>query len=148
MARLIGHVAGFPPDADDVPVRVTMETSDSREYWTRDFDGHELSSVMTAGTGRFSHLVCEKFGPVNFAMALVFADGRLNYVQRGWTFLGIPMPLFLGPQGETYESVDDGRFRFHVDIRLPLVGRVVTYDGYLIAADAALANVDQPASDS
>jgi hypothetical protein len=92
---------------------------------------------MTAGKGRFSHLVCEKFGPVNFATALVLENGRLKYVQRGWTFLGIPMPRFLGPRGEAYESVADGKFHFHVEITLPVIGHVVTYDGTLQPASAS-----------
>jgi len=124
-------MAGFPPEADDIPVRVTMTTNSGREFWTRDFGGHNFSSVMTAGNGRFSHLVREKFGPVNFAMALVLEHGRLKYVHRGWTILGIPMPRILGPRGEAYESVEDGKFRFHVEVRLPLAGHVVTYDGWL-----------------
>jgi len=134
LAGLIGSVAGFPPAAEDVPVEVTMTATAGREHWSRDFDGHKFSSVMTAGSGRFSHLVCEKFGPVSFAMALVTEDGRLNYVQRGWTFLGIPMPRFLGPQGDTCETVRDGRFQFQVEIKLPLVGHLVTYEGWLVAA--------------
>ena len=132
VAKLIGYIVGFPPAGSDIPLRVTMKNINGREYWTRDFDGHKFSSVMYSGKERFAHLVRERFGPVSFAMALVLEDGRLNYVQRGWTFLGIPMPRFLGPQGETYEQVEDGRFHFHVEIRLPVAGHVVTYDGWLI----------------
>jgi len=131
VAKLIGRVIGFPPDGGDVPVNVTMNSTTDSEYWTRDFAGHEFSSVMTPGDGRFSHLVCERFGPVTFAMALVLDNGRLNYVQRGWTFLGMPMPRFLGPRGKTCEFVEDGKFHFHVEIELPLIGHIVTYDGWL-----------------
>jgi hypothetical protein len=134
VAKLIGRVIGFPPDAGDIPVDVTMHSTAERECWTRDFAGHEFSSVMTPGDGRFAHLVCERFGPVTFAMALVPDNGRLNYVPRGWTFFGIPMPRFLAPHGEMYESVENGRFHFHVEIELPLIGHIVTYDGWLVAA--------------
>lgn len=135
--RIIGRVASFPPAGIDIPIRVTMESKHGREYWTRDFDGHKFSSVMDSGKGRFTHLVRERFGPVSFAMALVLEDGRLNYVQRGWTVWGIPMPRFLGPQGETYENVEDGKFHFHVEIKLPIAGHVVTYDGWLQPASAS-----------
>ena len=131
LARLIGKVVGFPPEASDIPVEVTMDPTDGGEHWSRNFGGHRFSSEITAGKGRFSRLVCEKFGPVNFAMALVLEDGRLNYVHRGWTFLGIPMPRILAPLGDTRESVEDGKFHFHVEIRLPLAGHIVTYDGWL-----------------
>ena len=135
IAKLIGRVVGLPPDAGNIPVDVTMNGTGGREYWTRNFDGYKFSSVMTAGRGRFSYLVCEKFGPVNFAMALVLENGRLNYVPRGWTFLGMPMPRLLAPQGQTFEYVEDDRFHFHVEIDLPLIGHVVTYAGWLQASN-------------
>ena len=86
---------------------------------------------MSLGTGRFTHLICEQFGPVKFAMALVLADGRLHYVLRGWTFLGIPMPGFLAPRGKMCEQEVGGNFHFHVEIRLPVVGHLVAYKGSL-----------------
>ena len=137
IAKLINHVVGFPPAGCDTPLRVSMKNKNGREYWTRDFDGQKFSSVMSSGKGRFTHLVREKFGPVSFAMALLLENGRLDYVHRGWTFLGIPMPRFLGPRGKTYEYVEDGKFHFHVDINLPIAGHVVTYDGWLQPANAS-----------
>ena len=131
LARLVGRLVGFPPSASDIPVDVTMSCIDGREHWSRNFDGDRFSSVMSAGNGRLKHLVCERFGPTSFSMALVLDNGQLNYVPRGWTFLGIPMPGSLAPQGKTCEYVEAGKFRFHVEIRLPIIGHIVTYDGWL-----------------
>ena len=131
LAKLIGRVAGFPGGAGDIPLQVKIKSVNGREHWSRDFDGHEFSSVMSVGSGRFSHLVCEKFGPANFSMALLWENGRLNYLPRGWAFLGIPMPRFLAPQGKTYEYVADGKFHFSVKVTLPIIGHVVTYKGWL-----------------
>jgi hypothetical protein len=52
-------------------------------------------------------------------------------VQRRWRLLGIPMPRFLLPTGAAREHADGGRFNFDVEIRLPLVGLVVAYRGWL-----------------
>lgn len=131
IAKLIGRVVGFPGGAADIPLQVRIKSANGRQNWSRDFDGHEFSSVMTVGSGRFSNLVCERFGPANFAMALLWDNGRLSYLPRGWTFLGIPMPRFLAPQGKTYEYVADGKFHFHVEVTLPIIGHVVTYKGWL-----------------
>ena len=87
---------------------------------------------MSAGTGARSKLVCERFGAVSVLMALELKDGCLNYVPRGWKFLGLPMPRFLTPAGKTCEYVEDGKFQFHVEITLPMIGNVVTYEGWLI----------------
>ncbi len=132
LARLVGRVIGFPPEATDIPVTVTINCFDGREQWDRDFDGHTFSSVLSVGKGRRSNLVCERFGAAKFGMALKLEDGRLNYVPRGWTFLGIPMPRWLAPQGTMCEYVEDQKFHFHVEIRMPFIGHVVTYKGFLV----------------
>ena len=74
----------------------------------------------------------ESFGPITVALALVATPGRLSLVVRRWTFFGLPLPLVLAPTGDTYESVDNGRFRFHVEIRAPLIGLLARYRGYLV----------------
>jgi hypothetical protein len=42
------------------------------------------------------------------------------------------MPKSLLPRGDMYECADDGHFRFHVDVRLPVAGHLVTYEGTLL----------------
>ena len=132
---LVARLVGFPPEPDDVPLQVIMKSTNGREHWRRNFAGHGFSSVMTAGKGRFSNLVCEKFGPVNVAMALALENGRLNYLPRGWTFLGIPMPRILAPRGNTFEYVEEGRFHFHAEVTMPIIGHIVTYMGWLANGD-------------
>jgi len=46
---------------------------------------------------------------------------------------GIPLPRRLAPGGIAYESAEDGRFRFFVEITLPLIGLIVRYQGWLAA---------------
>jgi len=65
-------------------------------------------------------------------MALVLDAGRLRLVVRRWSCFGIPLPLALAPRGNTYESAEDGRFHFHVEIRHPLIGLIVGYRGWLV----------------
>jgi hypothetical protein len=64
-------------------------------------------------------------------MAALTGDGRLRLVLRRWTFLGIPLPIGLAPQGHAIEFEQDGRFRFDVAIRAPLIGPIVRYRGWL-----------------
>jgi hypothetical protein len=42
------------------------------------------------------------------------------------------------PGGDSFERVERGDFRFHVDIRLPVFGEVVTYEGWLKPAATSL----------
>jgi hypothetical protein len=76
--------------------------------------------------------LCERFGPLNFAMALVLEDGRLRLVLRRGSLFGIPLPRALLPRNNAYEFAKDGRFHFHVEIAHPLTGPIVGYRGWLV----------------
>jgi hypothetical protein len=131
LSRLSGWLVGFPPASADIPVRVRFDAGKDGETWTRTFGAHTFSSDQLVGKGRSQRLLCERFGPLSFAMALVAEQGRLSLVLRRWSFLGLPLPMWLCPRSVSYESVEDGRFRFHVEISHPLTGPIVRYRGWL-----------------
>lgn len=131
LARILAWVMRFPAAGDNVPVSVTFERHGHYDKWTRDFGGQEFSSTFAAGSGGFEHLLCERFGPLTFGMALVPDSDRLDLVIRRWSFLGLALPRVLAPNGESYEYEKDNQFRFDVEVRLPLVGLVIRYQGYL-----------------
>ena len=131
VARVIGSITGFPPAGKAVPLSVSMNATNGRERWTRDFDGHRFSSVMSLGRKRAEHLLQEQFGPAKFALALVWDGQCLHYVPRSWTFLGVPLPRRMAPQGKMIEFVENDVFHFHVEIKLPIIGMIVTYQGHL-----------------
>jgi hypothetical protein len=131
-ARAIAAVVGFPQAGEGVPVKVLFTLRDGREIWRRTFADRSFSSTQEEGRGRLDRLLCERFGPFAFGLALVCEADRMRLVVRGWNVLGIPLPRALAPFGEAYESVEDGRFHFHVEITLPLIGLIVGYRGWLI----------------
>jgi hypothetical protein len=131
LARLAASVFGFPEAAEDVPVSVRFEASNGVEIWTRTFGSASFSSRQSAGRGRSDGLLCEHFGALTFAMALVLEQGRLSLVMRRWSAFGVPLPLWLGPRSNSYETVEDGRFRFHVDISHRFTGLIIRYRGWL-----------------
>lgn len=92
---------------------------------------HRFSSIQEQGRGRFERLLCERFGPFRFGLALVVEGDRLRLVPRGWSFAGLPLPLALAPRVDAYEFCRDGRFHFHVEISHRLMGLIVRYRGSL-----------------
>ena len=50
---------------------------------------------------------------------------------REWRAFGMPMPRALAPNGAAFQSAENGRFHFDVEIRLRLIGRLVHYRGWL-----------------
>ena len=137
LARAIAAAIGFPPAGRDIAVRVDFALRNGREIWRRDFAGRRFVSTQEEGRGRFDRLLSERFGPFCFGIALVCEPGRLNLVVRGWSLFGIPLPIWLAPVGAAHERVEDGRFRFDVEIRLRLIGLIVRYQGWLVLRAAA-----------
>ena len=133
LSSLVRWIMGFPPAGEAVPVRVTMECRDGAEHWQRQFGRHRFSSVLSRYQGDPPGHLRERFGAMQFELSLpADASGLQMPLHRGW-FLGIPLPKFLLPRSETREFVDgQGRFNFDVDVSLPLIGRVVRYQGWLL----------------
>ncbi len=135
LAALVGWAFGFPRGGNGVPVEVTLTRRDGVEAWTRTFGGRTLRSTQEEGRGRYEGLVVERFGPTRFGMAVTEEAGRLGLVVRRWDVLGLPMPRGLMPRVVSGEHGDDGRFHFLVDIEVPLLGRLVRYEGWLVPQD-------------
>jgi hypothetical protein len=132
LARLLACVIGFPRAGKAIPVTVSFQVKDGREHWKRTFAGRSFASSQEAGRGRFERLLCERFGPFNFGMALVCDEGRIRLVTRRWSLFGIPLPPALAPRSNAYEFAQDGRFHFHVEIGHPVTGLIVRYRGWLV----------------
>lgn len=133
LSHLVAMVVGFPKSGVDVPVSVTVTPDAKGELWTRDFAGKTFSSHHSMGVGRHSRLITERFGPLAIHMAILTENGDLRIKTQAWSILGIPLPKFLKPGGDVFETQDEkGRFVFHVDLRAPLFGRLCKYEGWLI----------------
>ena len=132
LARLIAAAMRFPPDGS-VPLHVEFAERDGVERWTRDFSGHCFSTELSEKNG----LLVERFGAMRFAFALPSGPEGLEMQLKGWTFLNIPLPLFLAPRIAAREWEDAGRFRFDVRVAMPLVGEVIHYEGWLRPAERA-----------
>jgi hypothetical protein len=76
-------------------------------------------------------LLNERVGPSTFMFALEATPDGMALQLKGVRFLGVPLPGFLAPSVRTYESEREGRYRFEVEASLPLLGRIVRYEGWL-----------------
>jgi hypothetical protein len=138
-ARLVAKVIGFPQAGVDQALQVRFQKRDLAdgrlaELWTRTVAGQSFSSLQYAGQGLAEALICERFGPTTFAMAVVVKDQQLHLILRAWSVFGIPLPLWLGPRARAFESSAEGCFQFFVEIAHPLIGLIVRYRGRLVQA--------------
>lgn len=131
MATIAAMLFRFPHTADDVAVTVRFKANRDGESWTRTFGDRSFSSRLQEGRGASERLLCECFGPFAFAQAVVVEDNKLRLVMRRCTVFGLPLPRWLTPRSNTYETVRDGRYSFFVELSHPLVGLIVRYEGWL-----------------
>lgn len=129
--RLIARTFGFPARDEETDVRVEIVPTERGEVWTRRFGSSRFRSELSRGKGREAWLLCERFGAVSIAIALVLRDGKLWYVPRRWRLGRIPLPRALMPAGRSFESDRDGAFAFDVTIEAPIVGHIASYRGAL-----------------
>lgn len=138
LSGVVATAFGFPQTCKEVPVSVSFESRGDGELWRRTFAGKSFCSLQRPGIGRSERLLSERFGPFAFDMALVVDGGKLAFVVRRWSFLGLPLPAALAPTGNSYESAQNGRFHFHVEIAHPLIGLIVRYSGWLVPSAKAV----------
>jgi hypothetical protein len=131
LALIAGAMMSFPPAGDDLPVRVTFEQTPDGEVWRRTFGRHSFLSNQYDGRGKSERLIVERFGVLEFALALVVDGERVRLMTRRWSAFGLPLPLWLAPHSIAHEREEDGVFRFFVEISHPLTGLIVRYDGWL-----------------
>lgn len=132
LAWLAGALMSFPPAGADLPVRVAFEQTPGGEVWRRTFGRHSFQSHQYDGRGKCERLIVERFGALEFAMALVVEDSTVRLVTRRWSAFGVALPMWLAPRANAYETVESGRFRFFVEISHLLTGLIVRYDGWLM----------------
>jgi hypothetical protein len=63
--------------------------------------------------------------------------GGLTFTLIEAYWLGLRLPRRLQPRLRASESVEDGQYRFDVDIALPLIGRLIEYHGRLAIEPSA-----------
>ena len=127
---LVARLFGFPPAGAARRVTVSMERRGEHERWTRRFDRWQFASVLSPGHG--PRRIVERFGPIRFHLRLPADETGLTMPIERATLLGLSLPSWLMPESRTREFVDpQGRFSFDVEIRLPLVGRLLRYRGWL-----------------
>lgn len=131
-SRSVASLFGLPPAGRDQPLRVRFEPVDGREIWSRTFGSAVFRSVQYERGG----LLRERVGPSTFIFALDTSTEGMALKLKGARFLGVPLPRLLTPSVHTFESERDGRYHFEVEARLPLLGLIVRYAGWLERAAA------------
>lgn len=131
LAKLCARIAGLPKAMRDVPLAVEFTADAKRETWRRDFAGTRMQTRLGCKGG----LLRERLGPLQFRYHLHPGNQALWWQVAGVRLFGLlPLPAGWFDGVRCREREHDGRYEFLVEARLPLVGLVVRYEGWLAPA--------------
>ncbi len=127
VGKILGWIFGLPQTTDDVALRFDLDADSRAETWRRHFPGRLMISRMRVVNG----VLVERLGPVNLHFALEAEQGRLHMLLHKIQVGIISCPRFLIPAVLAEENATPGKLHFKVAARLPLLGLLVAYQGYL-----------------
>jgi hypothetical protein len=133
VARCLRRKLGLPEPGLQQPLEVSIERHAGREIWTRRFASGQMRTML----GRVANtaLLGERFGVLTLYFALQRQGDVIAWQLRSASILGIPLPRVFFGDVLAYCGVQDGRYVFHIDTCLPLLGRLVAYRGWLEIVD-------------
>lgn len=128
LGHLVGAMLSLPPAGPDQEITFRRTPSGDTERWERIISGRTFASRLGARDG----LLVERLGPAVFRFRLIADEEMLRWQYEGARILGLPWPKALAPHIVAQEEASGGRYRFTVSVRLPVIGLVVAYRGWLV----------------
>ena len=126
-ARILRWLLGLPLPAENAALDFELTATAEHETWIRHFPGRAMRSTLQAVDGR----LLERIGPVGCWFSLELEGGTLAMKLSRMTVLGLPWPRAWTPAVWGNEHGSGGRLYFDAGVRVPGVGLVTAYRGYL-----------------
>jgi len=128
-ARLLRRVLGLPEPGAGQVIALSIERDGGRETWTRGFaNGRMRSTLERAADGV---RLRERLGPVSLYFELRRNGDAIDWCLREGRLLGLPLPRAIFGSVLSRSLAEEGRYVFHIDTRLPLLGQLIAYRGWL-----------------
>lgn len=100
--------------------------------WERSFNSQAPVTSLFKPIGNIdSGYWIESTGPLEMKLTVDIINGGWFWRCLSVNFLGIPIPKWLIPHTNAYKTIDNDLYRFHVELSLPLIGPLVSYQGLL-----------------
>jgi hypothetical protein len=132
-ARLLRRLLGLPAPGPAQVLEVLIERHPGHETWTRRFaHGRMRSRLHRSPRGDQLH---ERLGPVALQFELHLAGDAIDWRLRGVRLLGLPLPRAWFGAVYSRSGAQQERYAFQIDTRLPLLGQLIAYRGWLEPVD-------------
>lgn len=114
--------------------RLTVDISHNQQalLWGRSFNNQTLvySIFKPVGTMADGYWV-EETGNLSMQLAVEIKDAGWYWRCLSVKYRGVSIPSWLVPKTTAYKLVEGGKYRFYVEVSLPLVGSLFSYQGLL-----------------
>lgn len=120
------------PGAGGNAMEVDIRSDAEGLHWHRRFNGTTEFRSLFVPQGRYpdGHWT-ERSGPIRLRLTVRIVDGGWHWQQLGASLYGVPMPAALFAGTRAGKDIVDGRYRFSVELRLPVLGLLLAYGGML-----------------
>lgn len=129
-ARLVRSMLRMPAPGADVPIEIEFWRDGTRETWSRRFPDAHLASHLQP-SARHAGAFDERLGPVAMTFALQADGAFLVWDAKAIQVFGVAVPVAWFTRVHARCGEQDGRYRFDVSARLPLLGLLIAYSGWL-----------------
>jgi hypothetical protein len=132
LGRRIAVRLGVPSTAGVHLLEVEIFSDEGALHWNRRFNGAStfFSRFVPVGTYPSGYWV-EQSGPLRLFLGVKVVRGGWHWEHRGTRFLSVPIPGRILPRAFASKEVEGQLYRFSVEVRAPLLGKLLCYRGQL-----------------
>jgi hypothetical protein len=132
LARMLRRLLRLPGAVEHAGLDFELTAGTDREIWIRHFPGRVMQSTLQAVDGQ----LVEWIGPVGCWFSLEIEGGTLAMNLLRVTVFGLTWPRAWTPEVWGREHGSGGGLHFDAGVRVPGVGLLTAYRGYLHVAPA------------
>jgi hypothetical protein len=123
---------GVPTVAGRHVFEVSIYSESGVLHWVRTFDGQSRFHSRFEPVGRHPEgYWVERSGPVALHLGVQIVAGGWHWIHKRTRIFGIPVPKAILPAAVASKSIEQGLYRFSVEVSAPVLGKLFGYSGML-----------------
>ena len=132
LGRRLAKRLGIDHERATNRLEVTIYSDHEGLHWNRRFNdrGEFRSTFVPVGRFPQGHWA-ERTGSIRLLLQVAIVNSGWHWRHMRTYASGLPLPAWLAPRTIAFKEIDGDRYRFRVDIGLPLFGTLLSYSGRL-----------------
>jgi hypothetical protein len=138
---------GVPMVAGGHAFEVSICSESGVLHWVRTFNGQSRFHSRFEPVGRHPDgYWIERSGPLSLQLGVQIVAGDWHWIHQRTRIFGIPVPKAIVPAAVASKSIEQGLYRFSVQVSAPVLGKLFGYSGILrghVTREAAVAGCSE-----